>query len=548
MKLILPILLALPLSGCAATERTNVHSFGDYNYVVGTQTFGSKYQFTDEPRLVETAREIRAMGSNLIKFRLEPTFGADNYSGPEPGDFDSLTALASGDPAIRTVMEMPFTYYFLWVTPMQPCSWRDDDGYTDEDAAIEYREIYDLTRHLLETWSGTGKRFFLGNWEGDWMLLRGFDRTKDPHPRDVRNMIKWVNNRQRAVDDAKRDTNHENVAVYHYLELVLVEKGIRGRPCIATEVLPHAPVDYISYSAYEMQNDHDLRAALDRVLGFIERQLPPKPGVPGRRVFVGEFGRQGNTVGPETQRDHAVEFIRAALDWGSPFVLWWQLYGNEIEDGKHRGYWLIDDTGKEWPLYRTLHAYYEKARRFLAEYAAREGRLPDAGVFADHAAGFLGGASRFADIEPEPAKPEGFEAKLPDNWKIAGGGVSITSEDPYSGLKHLRLAADGSPNQWAAASCVKPAAPGEVWQARIRARRLSGPIVRMKLEFRGEDGDLLRVISRTSVDNRYVPLGIIEEAPPGTAKAHLVAAVESGTEADPVVGHFDDAVLHRMAE
>ena len=37
-----------------------------FNFVLGTQTVGSKYKFTDETMLVETAKQIKAMGSNLL--------------------------------------------------------------------------------------------------------------------------------------------------------------------------------------------------------------------------------------------------------------------------------------------------------------------------------------------------------------------------------------------------------------------------------------------------------------------------------------------------
>ena len=38
-----------------------------FNYRVGTQTFGVQYQFADETKLVETARAILGMGSDILK-------------------------------------------------------------------------------------------------------------------------------------------------------------------------------------------------------------------------------------------------------------------------------------------------------------------------------------------------------------------------------------------------------------------------------------------------------------------------------------------------
>lgn len=543
MKTFLSLLPAILLAGgCLTAETSAVSSIHDYNYAVGTQTFGSRYQFTEAPRLVETAREIHAMGSNLVKFRISPVFREDNYSGEDPGEYASLKELASGDDAIRTVLEMPFTYYFFWVTPMQACSWQDDDGYTRRDAETEYREIHDLATHLLTTYAGTGKKFYFGNWEGDWLLLKGFDRTKDPTRKDIRNMIKWANNRQQAVEDARRDANVEGVAVYHYLELVLVEKGIRGLPCIATEVLPHTNVDYVSYSAYEMQNDHDLPKAMDRVLGFIEEQLPPKPEIPGPRVFVGEFGRQGNTVGPEAQRDHAVEFIQAALQWGAPFILWWQLYGNEVEDGEHRGYWLIDDEGKEWPLYHTFRDYYRDARSYLVESAARDA-LPSGGDFRRKAVELIDRDDRFDGTTWTHEERVTFAKESASSWKSAGDEVSIVEGDPAADGKHLRLASDGRPTHWSAASFVRDADAGQVWQAEVKAKRLRGPLLRLRILFQDEEGNKLRILSRTSVDSDYVPVTVTGRAPEGTTEVHIVLAVEYGSPGDPVAAAMDDLAL-----
>ena len=54
--------------GAAASEAP----LAPYNYAIGTQTIGAAYQFTQEPRLVETARAILELGSTTLKFSLTP--------------------------------------------------------------------------------------------------------------------------------------------------------------------------------------------------------------------------------------------------------------------------------------------------------------------------------------------------------------------------------------------------------------------------------------------------------------------------------------------
>jgi len=40
------------------------------NYVLGTQTIGVKYKFTEQTTLVETAQRIQQMGSTILKFSM----------------------------------------------------------------------------------------------------------------------------------------------------------------------------------------------------------------------------------------------------------------------------------------------------------------------------------------------------------------------------------------------------------------------------------------------------------------------------------------------
>src|SRR5947209_4906407 len=46
-------------------------SIDTFNYVIGTQTFSPLYHFTSDTPLVETAKAIRALGSNVVKFRMK---------------------------------------------------------------------------------------------------------------------------------------------------------------------------------------------------------------------------------------------------------------------------------------------------------------------------------------------------------------------------------------------------------------------------------------------------------------------------------------------
>jgi hypothetical protein len=350
-----------------------------FNYILGTHTIGAHYQFTDKTRLLETAEVIRDMGSNMIKFRLSRDFAKRNYAGRHPRKYRTLAELASKEPSIRAVFDMPFYYYFMWVTPMQSVRWNDTEGYTEKDAEAEYREIYDLARYLLKTYDGTGKSFYFGHWEGDWLLVNGFDAEADPIPHRVENMIKWLNNRQRAVDDAKRDHPESDVRLFHYSEVNKVVKGFNGKPCYTTEVLPHVQVDYVSYSAYDAQKNPEYN--LPKALDFIERQLPPKDGITGKRVWVGEFGYKAKGNTPDEQKNRSLDFAKIAIDWGCPFVLYWQIYDNEFKDGEYNGFWLINDKGEKQPLYHALQAYYVSTREYVAEELASDESVPSDEAF-----------------------------------------------------------------------------------------------------------------------------------------------------------------------
>lgn len=356
------------------------------NFILGTQTFGVKYSFTDKTRLVETAQEIRDMGSNHLKFCMSPDTLKSQYSLANKVSVKSLTDLAQNEPSVRTVLEMPFAYYHIWVYCFGGDPWQD--GLTEKESEGVYREIYDFTAYLLTEYNDSRKTFFLGHWEGDWYLHPGYDRNKIPNPKAIKGMIDWLNIRQKAIDDAKAQTPHQNVEIYHYTEVNLVQKGIEGKSCLVNDVLPFTNVDYVSYSAYDtvIPNRGNTKTQLHQALDYIESKLPPKGNLKGKRVFIGEYGFPLDLAKTaETQDAWSKEVCLAGLEWGCPFVLYWEMYCNEIVEGKHRGFWLINDKNEQQPFYHTLRKYYADSKGFIQNFKKTQGRFPSDQEFREEA-------------------------------------------------------------------------------------------------------------------------------------------------------------------
>ncbi|PWD98954.1 hypothetical protein [Marinilabilia rubra] len=380
----------------------------DYNYVIGTQTVGSKYQFTDETMLVETAKEIKNMGSNLLKFSMNPRYCTENYGLPKNDSIKSLLDLATMEPSVKKVLDMDFKYYHIWVygfsqyTEEPEGEKRDTNqikfigGYPDEYANALYQELYDLTSYFLKKYNNSGKIFYLGHWEGDWHLRWHFDRTKPVDIQTLQGMKKWELVRQKAIDDAKRDISHENVEIYNYIEVNLVKIGMEeGAATVTNSVLEVVNPDYVSYSAYDTTNPYKseeaLTEGLHEGLDYIESFLQPKSGLPeGKRVWIGEYGSPTVHYSEEEQNERSVWSIKAGLKWGSPFILYWELYNNEIdkETGEQVGYWMIDDSGEKQKIWYTYQQFYEEARSFVNRYYLDHGDVPDFDTFRDKALEF----------------------------------------------------------------------------------------------------------------------------------------------------------------
>jgi hypothetical protein len=359
------------------------------NLLLGTQAIGGRYHFTQEEPLLESAKLIAELGSGIMKFSIskQASFGKTkaNVRGDHLG-LKTLAEIAEKEPTHRAVLDMPFTHFFLWAYPFTTHGSADTFKHAERD--LEYREMFDLAAHLLRTYNGTGKKFYLGHWEGDWHLRPHFD-PKQPFPEGSDdNFIAWLKVRQQAIDDAKRDTPHHNVEVWHYTEANLVEPFLKGGQCLANDILPQVDIDFVSYSCYDSLQ-RGIRYDLHATLNHIESKLKPKPAISGKRVFIGEYGFPARRYSPEEQNRKSIETMIAAIEWGCPFVLYWELYDNEGTTDKPGGFWLINQKNEKQPLWHTHQRYFIWAKQHLTEVNQQTGHYPSDAEFRVAALDFL---------------------------------------------------------------------------------------------------------------------------------------------------------------
>ena len=334
------------------------------NYFLCTQAIGGPYRFTDQPYLLEVARRIAAMGSNFIKFTT--SFEGKPYGMKKIEGIETLVDLFEKHPVYREVMTLPFTYYHLWVYPAWETKW--EDGVDAGEEKKLYAEFRAFAEYLLKKYDGTGKQFYLGHWEGDWTMSGATDPKVDATPERIRGFTQYLQIRQRAIEDARREVPHRDVAVYHYVEVNQVLKGLDGkRPTVTNAVLAEVNPDFVSYSCYEAIYWGDPRKKIPLAFSEVESRLKPRPEISGKRVFAGEFAVKASAVDFDGKA-HArknLEVARILLEWGCPFAVYWQFYCNEPNEKKSEGYegfWLVDSKNRETQLYSDFVRYFREMR------------------------------------------------------------------------------------------------------------------------------------------------------------------------------------------
>ncbi|MEX0323977.1 MAG: hypothetical protein AB3N63_17595 [Puniceicoccaceae bacterium] len=341
---------------------------------LGTTHVGGKYYLTNEPFLLEGSRQVQEFGFGVIKL----WFRSDSdrfYSFNSDWDIEadlSLTEVAQ-HPYWRECFDMPFSTFALSIAGAGIRT-------TDETAAEEAEEVYQLSKYLLEEYRDREITFILHNWEGDWIFRGGTGpgsqwsldagmgtsgkRKGDPVPGDITKridaMVKWFTARQSGVDRARKEAGESKCRVVHAIEANKVLDSMTGIPGIVNSVLPHVEVDMVSWSSYDGLDMTGLN--LFKGIQYIKEHIRPTLYMNGKRiVFIGEIGMPENTGGKLANEETIVNrwdaFLGACLAADVPYIIQWELYCNEPKDrslkrimqkrsaDELRGFWLIRPDG-----------------------------------------------------------------------------------------------------------------------------------------------------------------------------------------------------------
>jgi hypothetical protein len=352
MARFLVLTLVLSLAQIGSTQGQTARDVRD---IVGVTHVAGLYHLTDKDFLNEGADQILALGSRVIKVWFwagQKGRVPDSY--PYNSQWPKVTSLVEGaqTPYFQDLFNKPFTTYILVTASLgrDEAYWRK--GITEEQKKDEQRQFYELAKYLLTQYRGTGKTFVLQHWEGDWLVRGNYKGEEEPASAALANMVEWLNARQAGVNQARQEvrqgpptqsvalgTPQQGVRVYHATEVNRVVQSMRGGFAnMVNKVLPYTRLDLISYSAWDSATSHYsdpkvLRDALD----FIAANAPDSADFGNRNVYLGEFGMPENVYSLDKVQTAIPNAVRTALDWGCPYVVYWQLYCNELKDPNAEG-------------------------------------------------------------------------------------------------------------------------------------------------------------------------------------------------------------------
>ena len=366
--------------------------------ILGFTHVHGQYALTEKPFMIEGAEAVQTLGAKVIKLWFYPIY-ADLYPWHSqwPKDIPDLESLAK-TPYYEAVFMMPFHTYVLETAEfgMKKNFWQK--GLSEADRQKVHQQILSLTRHLLTRYRGTGKTFVLQNWEADNVMKYAL---KDTEPSSwntaYQGMADWINTRQAAVEQARRECGSEGVQVLHAFEVNFVpsladvsagKRYIKDKPLVVDRIVPKTRCDLYSLSSWETWSPGTEDSLYER-LRYLERMAPHDGILGADNLMLGEFGAHEDEF-EKPRRNYPVyvgdpsgaayyalhRMVNAALRARVRYMIHWEIYDNDLRmGGKYQGKglppgvmakadqcvgnWLIRPDGSHTPTYDYFKALFD---------------------------------------------------------------------------------------------------------------------------------------------------------------------------------------------
>jgi len=366
--------------------------------ILGVTHVHGQYALTEKPFMIEGAEAVQTLGAKVIKLWFYPIY-ADLYPWHSqwPKDIPDLESLAK-TPYYEAVFMMPFHTYVLETAEfgMKKNFWQK--GLSEADRQKVHQQILSLTRHLLTRYRGTGKTFVLQNWEADNVMKYAL---KDTEPSSwntaYQGMADWINTRQAAVEQARRECGSEGVQVLHAFEVNFVpsladvsagKRYIKDKPLVVDRIVPKTRCDLYSLSSWETWSPGTEDSLYER-LRYLERMAPHDGILGADNLMLGEFGAHEDEF-EKPRRNYPVyvgdpsgaayyalhRMVNAALRARVRYMIHWEIYDNDLRmGGKYQGKglppgvmakadqcvgnWLIRPDGSHTPTYDYFKALFD---------------------------------------------------------------------------------------------------------------------------------------------------------------------------------------------
>jgi autotransporter-associated beta strand protein len=351
--------------------------------VLGASNINPSYYFTSQDAVNEATNQLVGFGSSTVKLEmgiqdLNTTWsdGSIIYPGqtkaPPPSKYAWNTPTWPASSTLTLVNLAQTTYFsnafsnpniknyvITAYSPNVPSTGSDGtefwlNGMTATEKQQETASFYNFTKYLMQTYAGTGKSFYLEQWEGDW-ALKDPGRDTQPSPTAVQGMIDWLNARMAGINEARHDfAATSNVKVYGTVEVNRVQDAYNGDiyqdatgvhtgwATVTNDVLPFTNVDFASYSSYDTQqqtattfNSSTGRYTISYAdaVNYIAQHLPLSAanGQNTHSVYVGEFGLAEDSAGITAVNNMMNNVLNTVKNDGMPMALYWELYSNELK-------------------------------------------------------------------------------------------------------------------------------------------------------------------------------------------------------------------------